>query len=89
MKNYEITFSPKFLKTIKKLKPNLQAEVIHRVEMLKEEKNHQALRVHKLKGKLKDRYSFSVDHKNRIIFNYIEVDTIYLLNFGGHEIYDL
>lgn len=89
MKIYEITFSPKFLKTVKKLKSNLLGEIIQRVDLLKNEKNHGPLKVHKLKGKLKGRYSFSVDHKNRIVFNYIDDKTIYLLNFGGHEIYDL
>lgn len=89
MKMYEITFSPKFLKTVKKLKPNLQQEIIERVNLLKNESNHEVLRVHKLKGRLKGRYSFSVDYKNRIVFNHLDDNTIYLLNFGGHEIYDL
>ncbi len=89
MKVYEIAFSPKFLKTAKKLKPNLKEEIIERVDLLKNEENHHKLKVHKLNGKLKGRYSFSVDYKNRIVFTYLDANTIYLHNFGSHDVYDL
>jgi mRNA-degrading endonuclease YafQ of YafQ-DinJ toxin-antitoxin module len=88
MKKYIVTFSPKFIKTVKKLTPPLKDSIIERVEMLKDGKNHEVLKVHKLKGILKGRYSFSVDYERRIVFTYSNENTIYLLNFGGHDVYD-
>ena len=32
--------------------------------------------------------TFSVGYQHRIVFDYLDQNTIYLLNFGGHEIYD-
>ena len=88
MRTFEITYSPKFIKNLKKVKGDLKEEILNRIEMLVDESNHEMLKVHKLKGRLKDRHSFSVDYKNRIVFVYIDDGTIYLLNFGGHEVYN-
>ena len=88
MKAFEITYSPKFIKNLKKVKGELKEEILNRVEMLTNESNHEMLRVHKLKGRLKGRYSFSIDYKHRIVFLYLDENTIYLLNFGGHEVYN-
>ena len=87
-KIYEVTFSPTFLKKLKKYNKDIQTEIAERVELLKHIENHIMLRVHKLKGRLKDSYSFSVGYQHRIVFDYLDQNTIYLLNFGGHEIYD-
>lgn len=88
MKTFEITYAPKFIKNLKKIKGELKEEILNRVEMLANESNHEMLRVHKLKGRLKDRYSFSIDYKHRIVFVYLDEYTIYLLNFGGHGVYN-
>ena len=88
MRTFEITYAPKFIKNLKKTKGDLKEEILNRVEMLADESNHEMLKVHKLKGRLKDRYSFSVDYKNRIVFVYLDENTIYLLNFGGHKVYN-
>ena len=88
MRTFEITYSPKFIKNLKKVKGDLKEEILNIVEMLAKESSHEMLKIHKLKGRLKDRYSFSVDYKNRIVFVCLGINTIYLLNFGGHEVYN-
>ena len=56
MRTFEITYAPKFIKNLKKTKGDLKEEILNRVEMLADESNHEMLKVHKLKGRLKDRY---------------------------------
>ena len=45
------------------------------------------LKTHKLSGKLKDYYSFSVDYQTRIIFEIRNKNTIWFHYVGTHEIY--
>ena len=83
----EIYFAPSFLRKLKSLDPNLQTEVVKKTEAFKDPNNHQSLKVHKLKGRLKGRYSFSVDYKNRIIFDYLNKKEVVFLSIGNHDVY--
>jgi plasmid maintenance system killer protein len=49
--------------------------------------NHSSLKVHKLNGPLKGSYSFSVNYKIRIIFQYVSKKEVVLLTVGDHKIY--
>lgn len=83
----KIYFSNFFIKKIKKLKDDLQDEVFEKINLLKDESNHQSLKVHKLHGRFSKYYSFSVNYKYRIVFDYLSKKEIRLHDFGGHEIY--
>ena len=84
----EVNYSKKFLKMFKTLDADLQDRVEEKIERLKEKENHKALEVHKLEGDLKDLCSFSVDRKNRILFEYNgNKSEVVLLIIGGHDIY--
>lgn len=83
----EIKYKPQFVRQYKKLEPELQSEVLARIELFKDIKNHDLLKVHKLKGRLKGRYSFSIDYKNRIVFIYEDKKTATLLVIGDHDVY--
>lgn len=85
----KIYFSNSFEKDLRSLEEDLQDEVFEKVEMLKNRSNHNALKVHKSKGALVDKYSFSVNYKFRIIFDYMKgaKGEIRLHAIGGHEIY--
>ena len=82
-----IYYKPQFIRQLKKLSPDAQDEVIEKIELLKHEKNHSALKVHKLHGKLRGTLSFSVNYKDRIVFEYVSKDEISLLVIGNHDIY--
>ena len=82
-----IYYKPSFIRQLKKLTENAQDEVIEKIELLKNEKNHTALKVHKLHGKLKGTLSFSVNYKDRIVFEYVSRNEIVLLTIGNHDIY--
>lgn len=82
-----ITYTPTFVKLFGKLENDLQEEVLEKIELLKKRENHEILKVHKLTGALKGRYSFSVNYKIRIIFIYQEKEEILLLAIGSHDVY--
>ena len=46
------------------------------------------LKTHKLTGKLKDFWSFSIDYQYRIIFEFADKDIIWFHSIGTHAIYD-
>jgi len=84
----EVGYSKKFLKMFKVLDADLQDRVEEKIYKFGNLENHKALEVHKLAGNLKGLYSFSVDRKNRIIFEYIDSKSkVALLIIGGHDIY--
>ncbi|MFC1787931.1 hypothetical protein ACFLZY_01805 [Patescibacteria group bacterium] len=73
----------------KSLPDALQDEVIEKIELFKNPKNHQMIKVHKLTGRLKGRYSFSVNYKTRIVFIYLPTKPrqAFLLAVGDHDEY--
>lgn len=85
----DIGYKPSFIRQFNKLPKGLQDEVIEKIELFKNSGNHQHLKVHKLKGRLKKFYGFSVDYKNRVVFDYISKDKAVLLGVGDHEVYKL
>lgn len=84
-----IGYKPSFIRQFNKLPKGLQDEVLEKIELFKNTANHQQLKVHKLKGRLKKFHGFSIDFKNRVVFEYITEDEVALLAFGDHEVYKL
>ncbi len=83
----DIAYAPIFIRQWKSLPTPLQDETIEKIELFKNQENHKLLKVHKLSGQLSGFYSFSVNYKFRIIFEYGEGNTVFLLKIGSHEIY--
>ncbi len=85
----EIIYSQKFAKEYKKL-----SESVKRIAEIKEKifrKNpfDPKLKTHRLKGRLKDFYSFSIDYKYRIIFEFLKnKKVVYFHLVGKHDIYN-
>ncbi|HCC83988.1 TPA: hypothetical protein DEP96_04025 [Candidatus Uhrbacteria bacterium] len=86
----DIVYQPMFLRRLKALTPTVQATVIAKVLLFADLKNHQTLGVHKLHGRLKDRYGFSVTPSIRIVFCYTTTKPreAHLLTVGPHDVYD-
>ena len=85
----KVAYTPRFLRLLKKMPAGLQDEVIEKIELFKNVDNHQRLEVHKLKGRLKKFYGFSVNYRDRIVFEYMSENEVALLAVGDHEIYKL
>ena len=84
----EVHFSPSFVRCMHSLPKNLEEEVHERIGLFRNRKNHKLLKVHKLKGKMNGCFSFSVDYRTRIVFEYIDSSTAVLLVIGDHSIYE-
>jgi len=83
----KIYFTPPFLRQLRKLDPDLQEEVVEKVELFEKNPMYSGLKVHKLKGRLKGRWSFSVNYKTRIVFQYLSKNEVVLLAVGDHNVY--
>ena len=83
----EIVFAAKIIRQIRDLESALQEEVYEKIDLFRDAGNHKQLKVHKLHGRMRGYYSFSVNYKFRIVFKYINKKTIILLTVGDHEIY--
>ena len=82
-----IRYKPSFVREFKKLPVELQEEALERIDLFKDVENHKRLKVHKLKGRLTDLYSFSVTYSHRVVFSYESKDVAVFLAVGNHDIY--
>ncbi|PIR47201.1 MAG: hypothetical protein COV07_00150 [Candidatus Vogelbacteria bacterium CG10_big_fil_rev_8_21_14_0_10_45_14] len=87
MKLLTVGYTSSFLRAYKKLEPALKEEVKNKIDEFKDRKNHQKLDVHKLHGRFRDCYSFSVDYKNRVVFEYRDKNDVAILGVGNHNLY--
>ncbi len=85
MLNITVRYTATFLRMYKKLYPHLKEEVKEKINLFQDTSNHQKLKVHKLQGRLDNVYSFSVNYKIRIIFEYEKADIVNLLQVGSHD----
>ena len=84
----KIGYKPVFIRQFNKLPQALQEEALEKIELFKEDPNHPTLKVHKLRGQFSGCYSFSVNYKYRIIFNYATKTEISVLAIGDHDVYN-
>lgn len=83
----EIAYKATFVKQLNKLDDDLQNEVLEKIDLFKDVKNHKTLNVHKLHGKFKEKYSFYVNYKIRVVFMWISKNEVALLVVGDHDLY--
>ena len=82
-----LIFAPVFLRQLKSLPREMQEEAIEKVELLKNRRNHQMLKVHKLKGNLRGTFSFSVNYRIRVVWQYNSESEAALLSIGDPDVY--
>jgi mRNA-degrading endonuclease YafQ of YafQ-DinJ toxin-antitoxin module len=84
-----VEYSSDFIRIFKKFNSARAYEVRERIEEFRNPKNHQRLKVHKLKGRMKDLCAFLVNYKDRIIFEWSkDKKTTYLIDIGDHSVYE-
>lgn len=83
----QVHYKPSFIRQYKRLSPQLRDDIDQRIAEFTDRANHERLKVHKLKGRLKGSYSFSVNYRVRIVFEYAANDAAVLLAVGDHDIY--
>ncbi len=82
----EFLYTRRFLRSLRKLPALIQEDVFLAVEHFKNKKEHKALRLHKLSGRMKRYHAFSANFSYRIIIE-IEKEKVYFLDVGDHNIY--
>lgn len=83
----QVSYKASFVRQMNKLEKNLVEEVLEKIDIFKNSLDLAILKIHKLHGQLKDKWSFSVNYKIRIIFQYESKKEIVLLAIGDHDIY--
>ncbi len=83
----KIAYTPQFVRMFRKLESALQEEAIEKIELFEKNPDHSQLKAHKLKGKLKNRYSFSVNYQTRIIYILLSKNEVAFLAIGDHDVY--
>lgn len=83
----QIEYSTNFVKQFKKLTPQAQKEAIKAELLFKKDPFSQKIKTHRLSGKLSGLWAFSIDYRNRIIFEFVDKGKVVFYKIGTHEIY--
>jgi addiction module RelE/StbE family toxin len=83
----KIIYSPKFAREYKKLLPQIKLQAEKAETVFRKNAFDPKLKTHKLSGRLGEFWSFSIDYKYRIIFEFGETDVVYFHSVGNHDIY--
>ncbi len=83
----QIIYSPKFVRKYKRLPDNIKDKAEKAEHIFRINPFNSALKTHKLTGKFKNFYSFSIDYKYRIIFEFEDRNTVYFHSVGDHSVY--
>ncbi|MBU1176940.1 MAG: type II toxin-antitoxin system mRNA interferase toxin, RelE/StbE family [Patescibacteria group bacterium] len=83
----KVLYSPHFVRKYKKLPNKIKDLIEDNEKIFLKNTFDKRLKTHKLTGKFKGLWSFSVGYKYRIIFKFANKDTIYLHSVGTHSIY--
>jgi addiction module RelE/StbE family toxin len=84
----EISFSSSFKRAFKKrVKGNsdLETRFWQKVELFVNDPFDRSLKTHKLSGKLKDFWSFSVEYDQRVLFYFTDDGKAVFVDIGNHD----
>jgi len=82
-----IDYSPEFRRLFKKLPIEIKKEAIKKEKIFLKDPFYSSLKTHKLSGKLKGKWAFSISFTHRIIFSFEKKDYIRFHSVGNHDIY--
>lgn len=82
-----ITYTSKFAREYKKLSKKVKLQAEKNEAIFRANPFDPALETHKLHGRLKDFWSFSIGFRFRVIFEFAGKDTVYFHSVGDHDIY--
>lgn len=81
----QIVFSNRFLRSARKLKRHEQDRLAELMELLGKNPYHPRLRTKTLSGELSGFFSFRVGRNIRVIFQFIESETLSLIDVGDRK----
>ncbi len=83
----KIYYSSKFAREYKALPLKVKQRAEEKEKIFRKNPFDKRLKTHKLSGRLKDFWSFSIDHKYRIVFEFVDEKTTWFHLVGDHSIY--
>ncbi|HFC76985.1 MAG TPA: type II toxin-antitoxin system mRNA interferase toxin, RelE/StbE family [Candidatus Moranbacteria bacterium] len=83
----KILYLTKFARQFKKLPKSIKKSAVEKEKIFRKNPFDKSLKTHKLHGHLKSFWAFSVDSKNRIIFDFQDKNTVRFYSIGNHDIY--
>ncbi len=83
-----ILFLPKFVRQFKKLPFEIREAAINKEKIFRKNPFDSRLKTHKLLGELVGFWSFSVTYNYRIIFEFLDDETVRFYTIGNHDIYE-
>ena len=87
MKVNKITYSSHFAKAFKSLPEKIKELAIQKEKIFRADCFDSRLKTHKLKGKLKPYWSFSINYSYRILFEFQTDGEVSFIDVGTHSIY--
>lgn len=76
-----------FKRRYKELTLRQKADFKQAIQLFIENPFHPNLKTHKLKGKWKGFWSFSINYSHRVLFKFSDKNSVDLINIGDHSIY--
>lgn len=83
----EIFHTSKFKREYKKLTKDIKLAAEEKEPVFRKNPFDPSLDTHKLHGRLREFWSFSIGFKYRIVFEFGEKDAVYFHAVGDHDIY--
>jgi toxin HigB-1 len=83
----KIDYSPKFAKQFKKLPKDIKELSLKSEKLFRADPFNSKLGTHKLHGRLKDYWAFSLSYDYRVIFSFVDDDFVKFHAVGKHDIY--
>jgi mRNA-degrading endonuclease YafQ of YafQ-DinJ toxin-antitoxin module len=87
MRITNIFYEPHFERAFKKLTPDLKAAFMERLPVFMNDCFEPRLKTHKLSGKQKNLWSFSLDYSYRVLFKFMGDGQVGFMDIGDHDIY--
>ncbi len=87
MKIRQIIYSKSFAKKLARFSQKDQEKILQKIRLFYQDPFSPSLRTHKLTGKLKNYWSFSIALNLRIMFQFAKQETVAFIDIGSHEIY--
>lgn len=83
----KVFYTKKFEREYKKISVEIKKKFELTEKFFRKNPFDKKLKTHKLRGELSDFWSYSIDFKNRVIFEMIKEDEIIFHSIGSHDIY--
>ena len=84
----QIYYSSKFKREYKKLTREVKLLAEEKEVIFRKNPFDKRLDAHKLHGRLKEFWSFSLDSRSRIIFEFAKKNIVWFHSVGDHSVYD-